>query len=148
MAAEPRQTSIAKEDETGGSAPSLPLARPAFVLFEVCTRAAGPQWMRPAARTQQRPRGLESKCTQACPRGKTYGGHVLDVHACMYKGKAMEYTSGSTAVRCAIGMCIPVCLPGPGHSCHCWLVLKCDAQVTKWMYFRYTEGRRCRLRLL
>lgn len=36
---EPRQTSIAKEDEAGGSAP-LPPTQPAFVLFEVCTRAA------------------------------------------------------------------------------------------------------------
>lgn len=74
MAAEPRQTSIAKEDETRGSAPSLRLARPAFVLFEVCTRAAGPLWRRPGARTQQRPQGLEIKCTHACASGRGYGG--------------------------------------------------------------------------
>lgn len=36
---------------------------------------------------------------------------MLDVRVCVYKGKAMEYTSGSIAVRCAIGMCAPVYLP-------------------------------------
>lgn len=93
----------------GGSAPSLPLARPAFVLFEVCTGAAGPQCMRPAAWTQQRPQGLESKCPHACASGRDVWGHVLDEHACMYKGKAMGYTC---VYRCQVcNRDLYTCLP-------------------------------------
>lgn len=102
----------------GGSAPSLPLARPAFVLFEVCTGAAGPQCMRPAAWTQQRPQGLEST---RVPRGGTYGGMCWMSMLVCIKGRRWGIPV-YTAVRCAIGTCTPVCLPEPGHSRHCWLI--------------------------
>lgn len=123
MATELRQTSIAKEDEARGSAP-LPPTRPAFVLFEVCTRAAWQAVKAPTLRTQQQAWGVVGASVHMC---MSWGGVCVGSYVPWYWLRMVEllcaclcvcwggggwwvglYHGVSIEVRCVIGMYAPV----------------------------------------
>lgn len=100
MATELRQTSIAKEDEARGSAP-LPPTRPAFVLFEVCTRAAWQAVKAPTLRTQQQAWGVVGASVHMC---MSWGGVCVGSYVPWYWLRMVE-------LLCA---CLCVCWGGGG----------------------------------